>query len=235
MPRAVLTRLLVLAVLIFALTAVPSAPAATARDDSTGEIVPGVDLDLGDDSSDESSDDPCATDDSSNDTAGDDDAGATASVAGDDDTAAEPDGSVGDDSSDDPENDVAEDNSNDDCEDVLSALTSSVRVRLADILRSGVAGGAFRVTGPASVREELLLGGSGASAARSTNAAKVVGVAKKTLRSAGRVHLVVKLTPAGRRAVRRTHGRPKLTLRTTVSSTSGRVQTRTRKVVLRRA
>lgn len=250
MSRALLPRLLALAALILALAAVPAAPAATVRaeDDTTEErVLPALDLDL--DLDDDADDDPCAVAEDEGDEDDEDgpesDAETRAVREADDD--AEPrddapadDDAPSDDDADDRDADDSDDDADDeeDCEGPLSLLTRSLRVRLADILRSGVDGGAFRVTGPATVREELLLGGGGAKSSRRgsrAKSAKVVGSASKTLRGAGRVHLVVRLSAAGRRAVRRTKGRPKLTLRTTIRSASGRTQTRTRKIVVRKA
>jgi hypothetical protein len=231
-----------LAVLILALAAAPSAPAATVRDDaSAGDDTPALNVDLGPDDGEDpadNSDDACVaddqTDDGSTDTTDEEADAAIRSRAASDDTT--------DDSGDDttPADDTSGDETSDEdavdpCEDTLDTLATTLRLRLVDILRSGIDGGTFRVTGPATVREELVLGSSGATAAaRRAKTGKVVGVATKKVRSAGRVHLVVRLSAAGRRALRRSNGRRQLTLRTTVRPTRGSVQTRTRTVVLRR-
>lgn len=208
-----------------------TAPAALAQD--PGDDTPLEELlPVGDDPSAvevevEEEDDPCAVTEEED-----------AELRSEDEQADDPAAEVQDDPADEDEGEDDEDvtcDEEDEAEDVLKPGTTPL-VSYRTLLRSGTLdGGAVRMSGPGVVTETLTLGTGKASAARAKapKADRTLGSARKTVRRAGTVRLTVRLTKAGKAALRKAGAKARLTLTVTRTPRGRKAQVTTHRVRLR--
>ena len=91
-------------------------------------------------------------------------------------------------------------------------------------------GGNIRITGPGEIEQVLRLRGGPTKAKGSR---MVLGRARRKVTKAGKVHMTVVLTKAGKARLRRAKGTVTATLTTKVRVRGSRAQTTSRKVVLK--